>query len=486
MASIYLTSLPCENLLRCDDLSQTNQQYTRNPDYILNKLAEITPHNIKPINHHIVKSSGGIIVNYNSDTDINFIYAPENLLKLNSANIKPQLSHITKEQREIYISEVPTSIYNKPKEELTTELESTYNINILHLKPFHLPNKDKTNYLRYLVITLDSYENRNKFTAANKTIKLSNIVLPCANKRSGKKRPTQLQPLVTPQAQSYITKSAQHQGNALTNRSLWGGPRNNPSVGSLQQNISSGYTTLRPRHQPSYRPTQDHSFPALQSGYSPNSQDNPTVSNSAPPQSGSQIKQQHTPQHSDSKYKNLIEATNIACKTLSLGLPHPDIYVNILNKTLDHIGHPMVTIPNSALDISRQLYLKNSINDNISVLRPVLNSSPPLPHPLPSFNSSSLPPQNFITSHPSKPAQPVNSIHPSDPAPSQVPHHLTQPSIQSQPVSFLPTLPSIPPLPFIPYPPHSTAISQLNPSYPHAPYHYPMQILSAPTPTNIL
>ena len=171
MASIYLTSLPCENLLRCDDLSQINQQYTRSPEYILNKLAEITPHNIKPINHHIVKSSGGIIVNYNSDTDINFIYVPENVLKLDSANIKAQLSHITKEQREIYISELPTSVYNKTKEELKTELESTYNINILYLKPFQLSDKN------YLVITLDSYENRNKFTAANKTIKLSNIVV---------------------------------------------------------------------------------------------------------------------------------------------------------------------------------------------------------------------------------------------------------------------------------------------------------------------
>ena len=88
MASIYLKSIPCANLLGCDDLSQVNNNYITNAQYTLKKLSEITPNDIKPRNHHIIESSGGIIVNYNSDTSINFIFTTENQRKLESANIK--------------------------------------------------------------------------------------------------------------------------------------------------------------------------------------------------------------------------------------------------------------------------------------------------------------------------------------------------------------------------------------------------------------
>ena len=181
MASIYLKSIPCENLLGCDDIPQINNAYTINSQDILNKLSEITPDNIKPINHHIVKSSGGILVNYSSDTSINFIFTSANQLKLESGNIKAELSNISKEQREIYISEVPYSIYNITNQDLITELESKYNINILYLKKFYIPEKNSKDYLRYLVIALDSTENRNKFTESNKSIYLSNIKLLVAN-----------------------------------------------------------------------------------------------------------------------------------------------------------------------------------------------------------------------------------------------------------------------------------------------------------------
>ena len=234
MASIYLKGIPCENLLGCDDLSQINNDYSINSQEILSKLSEITPNDIKPINHHIVQSSGGILVNYSSDTSINFIYTSENQLKLKSANINAELSNITKEHREIYISEVPNSIYNISNQDLITELKSKYNINILYLKKFYIPEKNSKDYLRYLVIALDSTENRNKFTESNKSIYLSSIKLLVANKRksSGRKRSFQPQTPFTPQTQTYITRSAQYQGNALPNLSSWAGPRNNSVEGS--------------------------------------------------------------------------------------------------------------------------------------------------------------------------------------------------------------------------------------------------------------
>ena len=512
MASIYLKSIPCENLLGCD-LSQINNDYSINSQDILSKLSEITPNDIKPINHHIVQSSGGILVNYSSDTSINFIYTSENQLKLKSANINAELSNITKEHREIYISEVPNSIYNISNQDLITELKSKYNINILYLKKFYIPEKNSKDYLRYLVIALDSTENRNKFTESNKSIYLSSIKLLVANKRksSGRKRSFQPQTPFTPQTQTYITRSAQYQGNALPNLSSWAGPRNNSVEGS-QKNISTGYTKLYPKRQPSnhspqvqnsgYRPILQatpsqnsgynpiphaspsqnsgynpipHASPPQNSGYRPIPQASPSQNNSASPQNSNLLKQCY-PQQSDLEFRQQLEATNLACLTLSQGLEYPDSYVKCLNKTLKYMGHPMVTIPNSVLDISKGVYFrknnKNSVNNNIPLFKTDINLCPPVPNSLSSPISSPFQSDTSITRHlpttappqtvastllPSS-AQPVNNPYLPDPA------FLQTPQIPISSAPFCSTEPFIPSVPFFRYPLPNSALSQFNPN----------------------
>ena len=366
------------------------------------------------------------------------------------------------------------------------------------MNKFYILEKNSANYLRYLVIALDSSENRDKFTAKHRSIVLTNKELPIANKRktSSRKRSFQPQPLLTPKPHTSITRSAQHQGNALTNISSWAGPRNNVREGS-QTNIPSRYTTLYPKKQ-----TNFHSPKVQNSATIP--QSNPSPNRSASPQNSNLLNQNH-PRQSDFKkcdleYRQILEATNLACITLSQGLEYPDSYVNCLNKTLKEMGHPLVTIPNAVIDISKEVFIrknnKESVRDNIPVFS--TNLCPPLPNSLLPSIPSSLPSDSTVTSHsiPSTPPQAVISNHlPPLPQPvnssySPIPDFLQVSQIPIPSVPHFPTQPFSPTVPFYLYPPPTSTTSQYNPSYLnlnlHAPYQSSIQNLSSSPYANIL
>ena len=78
----------------------------------------------------------GYLVYYKYDTDVNFIYKPENQAKLNQKQLTARLSYETENNRDIYILKSPGEIYDKSGVNLTLELEARNDIKILHLDKF--------------------------------------------------------------------------------------------------------------------------------------------------------------------------------------------------------------------------------------------------------------------------------------------------------------------------------------------------------------
>ena len=472
----------------------------RSAEDIINILKVISPPHVKPVSHKVVNVNGKdcVFVKYRSDKDINFIFTSENISKLKQADIKAEITKDYKSHREIYIREVPEYILNKPETELKNELESAYNLNILYLNKFSYIHQTYLNDIRYLIIALDSKEARNNFTAVHKSVKLFNSVLPAEAKRPSYKktlRSPQPQRPIHSQVQSYTTPSAQHLGKALANGSSWAGPRYNTSVGNYQHQRAPGYTTLRPKQYSSHQPLQQYKPPAQHHtsqphlGCNPHSQSTTLASTSA---------QNPSHQHRDNG-RLLLEATNLACKTLSQGLEHPEIYVIILNITLAHMGHPMVSIPNSVFEISKDIYHSKESNAHVNINNSIPNSTPIpsqphppsptsqpsllshpnlpthslYPHPPPNHQSqppsqppshpptSQIPP-NHLSQHPSHPPPNPTSQPPPNPTSQPPPNHLSQPpshpppNLTSQPLLNPPSQPIIPHLPPISTTPHTT------------------------------
>ena len=462
MASIFLQYEP--SLININEASS-------NPEVILNLLKIITPPNINPISHRIVnvRNKECIFVNYSSEKDINFIFNPENISKLKAANIKVELTKDCQEKREVFIGEVPEDIATKPAADIITELQDKNNIKILYLNKLSYVHKSNYNYIRYLIIAFETNESRKIFTTKNKSVKLFNIILPAEARRPRdikNKKPT-FQPSNT-QVQIKDNQSAQHLGRALASTSDWAtNTSHNSTAGYYHQQKPHGYTTFQLKQNNRYRQSQQQSPPATyhppppQASYNQHLGTHPIPSTSA----------QSPPNHSSSD-SNLLEVTNIACKTLSQGLENPEVYVYILNNTLCNMGHPSVTIPNSVYDISRDIYYSKNSNSYVNITNPILNTTPTQfqpPHSSPSLqNTTSLhstatlppPPANHL----SQPSIPTPYI----PSSFNPPNHISQPPISPPnlpPSSIPPT--SIPPpvthhstqvMPPISYPPpsHST------------------------------
>ena len=64
----------------------------------------------------------GYIVTYHTEKDVNFIFTPDNIAKLDTQGLTVELANPSKVLREAYIGKVPTSIHSKPEAELISEL----------------------------------------------------------------------------------------------------------------------------------------------------------------------------------------------------------------------------------------------------------------------------------------------------------------------------------------------------------------------------
>ena len=65
-------------------------------------------------NHVSVKTTNnGIRLNFLNDQDINIIFVPDNIVKMNRVNLSASLAENSQLDREIYIADVPDNIYQK-------------------------------------------------------------------------------------------------------------------------------------------------------------------------------------------------------------------------------------------------------------------------------------------------------------------------------------------------------------------------------------
>ena len=69
----------------------------------------------------------GYIVTYHTEKDVNFIFTPDNIDKLDSQGLTVELANPSKELREAYIGNVPSSIHSKSEAELIAGIEQNNN-----------------------------------------------------------------------------------------------------------------------------------------------------------------------------------------------------------------------------------------------------------------------------------------------------------------------------------------------------------------------
>ena len=291
MSGVYL-KYPRNNLVQ---ISESSIKVSINN--IAGLVKDILPAHIRPLTYKSIEE--GFYLTFARDTNVNPFFTSENLNKLRQYNLAPQLDASTKNIREIYLPEINSATYYKPKDVILKELKLKNNIvNILFINKF-----TSTGDTRYFVITADSKSARDDIIK-NK-IKIFDCELtpqPKLHKKTGKQQPppsymsrdrfymrdgSYMRPTVRPLSSlaTRIIPSAQSENRALANSSTWGGSwrRETPLTSH-----KSGLTVLTPKTNNIQRARP---YPIQNTPKNP--QSSPLVQpTNNPPQ---QVSSQHTP-----------------------------------------------------------------------------------------------------------------------------------------------------------------------------------------------
>ena len=217
---------------------------------ILPILKEIGPNYITDRSFRAVPQ--GFIVTYNKDNDVDFIFNPENISKLQDKNISVELSNPSKNLREAFIGYVPEQIFNLPAAQILSELRKEAQTQIVHIKKFHVVKSGST--VNYLVITSSTSEHRKQ--VAGKFFTLFGYQIFIAAKRPSRAGGIRSShqgsghQSSNPKTRSVTTTgSPPSRQSALGSGSVWGGPRYSvPSSHERQSNHrsnSGGLVNLR-------------------------------------------------------------------------------------------------------------------------------------------------------------------------------------------------------------------------------------------------
>ena len=335
MADIYLR----------DDRIPNNDDGTtqrRSIDELFTILTEITP--IPP--KSIKEQKLGFIVYYENEKDINYIYNPDLAKKLQDKDLLARLTYNTSANRDVYLLNPSSTIYNKQPGPLTAEIEHRNGIVVNELVQF----ESKSNQKRYIKITLDCQQSRDEVVSkgfilayhAHLTAKAkigSNSSSQPSNMGRARRAPdvtaagagaAAAAPYHPPSAaatygahypplpNSYITPSAMHQGRALPSGSSWGGSRS-------QQPAQPPNPTRAPRNPPGLL--------------------------AAPP--GLSVIQN---QHNELEIKAYMLASITFAEKLTEGVEHPESLLNYFNGIIASQGHPPISVPQDILNSSRAIF----------------------------------------------------------------------------------------------------------------------------------
>ena len=299
-----------------------------------NSTAPRTADDIKTLISHIIQkqpsnctkvSQKGFIVSFTEDKDINCIFPLENQRLLQAKNLKAELAKKTAINREAFLRNTPSYIFNKTDSQILSEIQTKNHIKLLHLNKFEVTKEARTT--RYLVLTLESKQARDRVISYT-TINLfgTNLFAQAKHSRSShRERTTQ-----EASPHTYTTTSAHHLGQALPTDSSWAGQRTHPP----QPNINTKTVLHRPATLHQQKPQQQ--TPAIYTSH----------------------------QHQDTADAGLyrtLEITSIVSKTLSSGLENPKEYLSIFNEALQQKGITPICMPISAFILSKKLYSKENI-----------------------------------------------------------------------------------------------------------------------------
>ena len=118
MAQIYLRD---ELIQAHSDLIEFTENNRRQSiSEIISILNKVTPANIRAEKYTTVDK--GVIVSYNYDKDINFIFTSRNLDNLKSKQLMPVLSILTQLNREVFVCDTPHDIASKTDEHIKSEI----------------------------------------------------------------------------------------------------------------------------------------------------------------------------------------------------------------------------------------------------------------------------------------------------------------------------------------------------------------------------
>ena len=349
MGEIYLR----DDLLPSDYDGKTPAR--RSIDDIYIALTEIVP--IAP--KSIQEQKLGFTVQYEHDSDINFIFDPGQQQKLHDKHLSARLSDTTACNRNVYILKAPLTIYKKLESHLIAEIEERNNITVKQIERFE--GKDKIK--RYIKITLDSCEARNDLTAKG-TVNVFHATLP-AKKQFPRTTQSATQgghgggaaaaaapgsgnypPITT--TSTYRTPSAMHQGRALPSSSSWAGPRIQSSIQG-QPSSSSNHSNA-------------HSAPGL-----------------LPTPTGLMTLQQN---HSESLIKSFMIASLVIAEKMSEGAEQPEALLANFNGILEMNGHFPILVPQEILDSAKIIYQNKALNDPNIFNPPIHHQALPHQHHL--------------------------------------------------------------------------------------------------------
>ena len=115
MSEIYLKH-PRNNLVQ---ISESTSKVSINN--IAGLVKDILPAHIRPLTYKSIDD--GFYLTFAQDTNVNPFFTSENLNKLRQFNLAPQLDTSTKNIREVYLPEINSATYYKPKDEILKEFK---------------------------------------------------------------------------------------------------------------------------------------------------------------------------------------------------------------------------------------------------------------------------------------------------------------------------------------------------------------------------
>ena len=302
--------------LRDELVNRSNYTAQRKVQEIQDILRNIDPSSTLP--QKINPTNQGFIVTYTNDSDVNFIFNPTNISLLKNQKLTSELARETQNLRQVVISGLTDEIYSKPDTDIVQEIDQNNHSKVLLLSRFDSRRYNK----KYLFVTLDSK------VARDQIIDKGNIDLFQSNLSVHPLRPKQrsVNSFTHYPPQTYITRSAQGQGQALSSASYWG-----------KENSHQNH----PQGPKSNHPGRNHPYQNHPADFRVASETN------------------------DIDFKVIIEATSKVCEVLSYGVENPKAYISLVNQSLAHRyrGFSHIFIPPSAIKDSQELYLiKLSVN----------------------------------------------------------------------------------------------------------------------------